>query len=148
MNHTPRTRVHVALTTGLVAIMLYAVFCACEPLKRTGMVGVGAGAGAAVGSIAGPAGAIGGAAIGGLVTSAVVDSDRADKTVDRWAGTPQPAPQPRGPLGFLGIAWYWWALIALYVVYRNRAHIGDLRKKGQRVNAVLRMTGIRTHRSK
>lgn len=136
-----------------VALLLGLLFIApgCGALKRAGLVGLGAGAGAVGGgALGGPPGAVGGAILVGGGTSAVVEADasedRADAANDRAAraGTGQ-APQ-RVP--WYASRWFPWLLIVLYLVWRNREHLRDLLKnRGGRADAALRAVGVRTHRS-
>jgi hypothetical protein len=69
---------------------------------------------------------------------------RASGLEDKLTGGP--LQRPAGPVGLLGIAWWWW-LVGFYFVYRNRAHLlSAITGREPRAVAVLRAIGWRTHR--
>ena len=134
---------------GLFLTVLYCVLflAGCAVIGRTGSVAAGAAAGAAAGSLAGPAGTIGGAAVGGALAHAIVESDassdRAERLETRLGGTPRAEPAPSH------LARYWLHyLVALYLLFRNRAHIMDaITGRSPRFDAVLRTLGFRTSKT-
>ena len=130
---------------ALSLFLLLSLCSGCTSLKRTSLVGGGAGVGAAGGAlVAGPAGAIGGAVIGGAAASAMVESDIAEGRTERLEDKLTGVPRVPEPPWYMRIPWWTW-LIVLWV-YLRRAHLADaLTGKEPRMDAILRALGWRTH---
>lgn len=139
----------LVIATGLLVLLWWAL-AGCASLKRSALVGGGAGAGAAVGTLVGGPGlgTIGGAVVGGTVSSAVVDGDRSEQMAKDALDLPRreptaPAPEP---------PWYdripWWAWLIAQWIFLRRAHILDaVTGHNPRFDAILRALGIRTHKT-
>jgi|GEM_PF-5147384 len=154
MNQNQKIQATVSgLVAFVAAVLIAAAVCSCAVLVQSAEVAGATVAGAGIGFVAGgPPGAVAGGGIGAATAHALIEASESQKRLDAYQSADKPStshsPPPSGPPSFLGIAWYWWALI-LYALYRNRAHLIDmLSKSGGRWDAILRAVGWRTHRSK